>query len=214
MRLGTALKRPPRIAAVAAAALTVAAAGCGGGSSKQAASPTTAATTAPPPTQTQAAPATAKADFTVTEREYSIAPGNLHVPKPGTFTLSVRNTGSIPHALAVEGAGGSVRTAAIAPGQTAQLTVTLTQPGRYAWYCPIDGHKGRGMVGSVIVAGAPGSGGKSKKGAGSAGKKGSKGRSGGGQASGSGSGAGKEYPAPKGGGPSGGDFTNGGAYPK
>jgi plastocyanin len=133
---------------VAAAALGLLLAGCGE-SRRQASS--TATNASPPPT----APS-ATADFTVTEREYSLTPPDLKVSKTGTFILSVRNAGGIPHALEVEAPGGTVKTGAVAPGRTAQLKVALTKPGRYAWYCPIDGHKGRGMVGTVIVAGGAG----------------------------------------------------------
>jgi uncharacterized cupredoxin-like copper-binding protein len=159
-------QRPLRLVTVAAAALGLLVAGCG--ESRKQASATT--TNPPPPPAAQTTPATtaptappaANADFTVTERDYSLDPGDLKVAKTGTFTLSVSNAGTIPHALEVEGPGGTVKTAAIAPGQAAQLKVALTKPGRYAWYCPIDGHKGRGMIGSVIVAG----GGKSPEGGG------------------------------------------------
>jgi uncharacterized cupredoxin-like copper-binding protein len=152
-------QRPLRFATVAAAALGLLVAGCGE-SRKQASATTT--TPAPPPataqtappatTETKTAPAV-KADFTVTEHEYAIDPRDLKVAKTGTFTLSVSNAGTIPHALVVEGPRGKAKTGAIAPGQSAQLKIRLTKPGRYAWYCPIDGHRDRGMIGSVIVAG-------------------------------------------------------------
>ena len=134
---------PPRLAIAAAVALALA--GCGESRRESSSTATTAAAPAPP-----AAP---KGDFSVTLREYSIAPQDLDVPKPGSFTLAIRNAGRVPHALEIEGRTGEVKTGAIAPGRTATLTVTLAQAGRYQWYCPIDGHRGRGMRGAVIVAG-------------------------------------------------------------
>ena len=179
-------QRPLRLATVAAAALGLLVAGCGE-SRKQASAtvtnapaPPSTAQTAPPATAQTTAP-TAKADFTVTEHEYALDPRDLKVAKTGTFTLSVSNTGTIPHALEVEGPGGDVKTGPVAPGQSAQLKVALTKPGRYAWYCPIDGHKGRGMIGSVVVAG----GGKTPEGGGAS-----------------------ETPPPSGGGGSGGNYQN------
>ena len=131
---------------MAAAALGLVVGGCGE-SRQQAAS--TATSASPPPTA--ARPATA--DVTVTEREYSLTPPNLQARRTGTFTISARNAGGIPHALEIEGPGGTVKTGAIAPGQTAQLTIALSRPGRYRWYCPLADHRSRGMRGTVVVAG-------------------------------------------------------------
>jgi plastocyanin len=130
---------------VAVAALGLAAGGCGE-SREEARSTSTSA----PPAPTTPAPAT-NAEFTVTEREYSLSPSDLRVPKAGTFSLVVRNTGAIPHALEVEGPAGELKTGAIAPGKTARLEVALRKPGRYEWYCPIGDHRKRGMRGTVVV---------------------------------------------------------------
>jgi plastocyanin len=143
-------RRPLRLAAVAAAALALVAAGCGE-SREQASS--TATTAAPAPTTAPATPTPQPADLSVTEREYSLSPSKLRVPKPGTFKVAIRNTGAIPHALEVEGPRGEVRTGAIGPGQTAQLQLGLRKPGRYVWYCPIGDHRKRGMRGAVVVGG-------------------------------------------------------------
>jgi len=133
-----------------AAALALVAAGCGE-TREQASSTTTSAT--PAPTTAPAAPTPEPADLSVTEREYSLSPSRLRVPKPGTFKVAIRNTGAIPHALEVEGPRGEVRTGAIGPGQTAQLQLELRKPGRYVWYCPIGDHRKRGMRGAVVVGG-------------------------------------------------------------
>ncbi|MEA2255744.1 MAG: Copper binding protein plastocyanin/azurin family, partial [Solirubrobacteraceae bacterium] len=39
------------------------------------------------------------------------------------------------------------------------LTVDFAKKGTYEWYCPIDGHRGRGMEGKIAVAGGGGGGG-------------------------------------------------------
>jgi uncharacterized cupredoxin-like copper-binding protein len=97
----------------------------------------------------------------VFETEYKIDPDNLPVEKPAKATLTVNNDGSQVHALAVEGPTGEVKTADIQPGASAKLTVDATKPGRYEYYCPIDGHRAKGMQGSITVGGASGSGGSS-----------------------------------------------------
>jgi plastocyanin len=129
--------------------LALAPAGCGGGddtSSTPARTPATAPTTA-------TTPASGGSAFTVTEREYSLTPANPELPSKGEFTISVRNAGATRHALEVEGPAGEVESDAIEPGKTVQLKVKLTKPGRYEWYCPIDDHKGKGMRGTIVVAG-------------------------------------------------------------
>src|SRR5262245_61804457 len=61
----------------------------------------------------------------VTEREYALA----YTPRsiaPGTVTFTVRNAGKVAHALAISGPGLKMkRTATIAPGKSASLTVKL-----------------------------------------------------------------------------------------
>jgi hypothetical protein len=45
-------------------------------------------------------------------------------------------------------------TETIEPGETAELTVDLSKEGSYEIYCPIDGHRDKGMEGSLIVGAA------------------------------------------------------------
>jgi plastocyanin len=95
---------------------------------------------------------------TVKETEFSLSPSTLKVDKTGVVQITARNSGTITHALEVEGPGGESKTQDIAPGKSATLKVDLSKAGTYEWYCPIDGHKGMGMKGQIVVAGG-GSGG-------------------------------------------------------
>jgi uncharacterized cupredoxin-like copper-binding protein len=137
-------QRPLRLAA-AAAALGLVVAGCG--ESRRASSSTN---TAPAQSTT---PKSAAPGVAVTEREFSLSPADLEVPKAGTIRISIRNAGGVEHALEVEGPHGESRAGPIAPGGSATLRVVLDKPGRYEWYCPIDDHKGKGMRGTIVVAG-------------------------------------------------------------
>ena len=77
---------------------------------------------------------------------------------PGRYTFEVVNAGTVPHALEIEGHGVDQKTATIAPGKSAKLTVDLTKAGSYEVYCPIDGHRKLGMeavLRSGATAGAP-----------------------------------------------------------
>jgi plastocyanin len=110
-------------------------------------------------TEEQTTPApTGPADATVnlTESEYQIDPADASAKKAGVVEFKVTNNGSITHALEVEGGDVEQRTDDIAPGESATLKVEL-QKGVFELYCPIDGHKDKGMEGELSVAGATGS---------------------------------------------------------
>jgi uncharacterized cupredoxin-like copper-binding protein len=130
--------RPRAAAALAAAAALLALAGCG-----EKKETTTGAGAA-----TAAAPRTVK----VSETEFKLTPASPNVPKAGAIEVQVRNDGSTEHALEIEAPGGEVKTDPIAPGKSATLKVDL-KAGSYEWYCPIDGHRGKGMSGTLSVAG-------------------------------------------------------------
>jgi uncharacterized cupredoxin-like copper-binding protein len=120
-------------------------AGCGGGYSSS--SGNNGATTA------AAAPAAGHV-VSISESEYKLSPSTVSVAKTGKVTLDVKNMGKITHALEIEGNGVETQTAHIAPGAAASITVTLAKNGTYEIYCPIDGHRGKGMQGTIRVGGS------------------------------------------------------------
>jgi uncharacterized cupredoxin-like copper-binding protein len=132
------------IAALAAGALAVA--GCGGDDDGAGGGTKTVARQA-----TSSAKA-ASGVVKLSETEFKITPADPSVAKAGKVTFIASNDGQAVHALEVEGPAGEARTGSIAPGRSARLQVELTKPGTYELYCPIDGHKQRGMKGEVKVA--------------------------------------------------------------
>jgi plastocyanin len=86
------------------------------------------------------------------ETEYRLDPAQIRVDRPATLEIRVRNAGERRHALAVEGPSVTARTRVVGPGGSEVLRVELARPGRYRWYCPVDGHARRGMAGSIAVA--------------------------------------------------------------
>jgi uncharacterized cupredoxin-like copper-binding protein len=70
--------------------------------------------------------------------------------KAGTVTFNFDNPASIPHAFAVEGHGVD-KSSKVVTGASATLTVKL-KPGKYEFYCPVDGHKAAGMKGTLTVS--------------------------------------------------------------
>jgi uncharacterized cupredoxin-like copper-binding protein len=140
--------------------LVVVAAGCGSSSKS---SSTKSSTPAAAPTTSTAAPAATPTPgavaIGVVETQYKLTPANIS-PKSGKHTILAMNKGTITHSLEVEGAGPGgkdVRAPDIAPGKSATITVDLKPGKTYQWYCPIDGHKGLGMKGTIKVAGSSGS---------------------------------------------------------
>jgi plastocyanin len=85
--------------------------------------------------------------------EFALNPSQVSVQKPGTYTFRAVNDGQSVHALEVEGHGVEEETEDIQPGETAELTVELTEAGEYELYCPVGNHRDMGMDGSVQVGG-------------------------------------------------------------
>jgi len=87
--------------------------------------------------------------------------------KPGRFTVTLENTGSIPHefvllktdaapgSLAVKGGrvdeGTSVGEVSETNGGARKSTTFRLKPGKYVYVCNIPGHYGDGMRGQLIV---------------------------------------------------------------
>lgn len=81
--------------------------------------------------------------------EYSIHMQPSYPAGPQTFT--VVNAGKESHGLVIEGNGTQAKLANELPrGDRGSLTVTL-QPGTYTAWCPVDGHKGKGMSTTFTV---------------------------------------------------------------
>ena len=101
-------------------------------------------------------PATAGAGtgFTIREKQWSLSkpPALKHGV---TYTVSVKNIGTYPHDLLIDGKGVSDRgihnAHPIAAGSSASFTVRFPQAGTYRFYCAIKGHAAKGMQLSVKV---------------------------------------------------------------
>ena len=68
-----------------------------------------------------------------------------------TMTLDNPSANGLPHAVEIEGNGVEEETETIEPGARASVTVDL-RPGRYEFYCPVDGHREAGMRGTLTVS--------------------------------------------------------------
>ena len=140
-----------RFAVIATPLLAIALFGCGSSNKNKS---TKSTTKAPAQAAGQA--------VNIGESEYKLSPSAPKVAKTGTATFKVTNNGTVMHSLEVEGPKGEAKLGKkLQPGQSATLKVDLSKPGKYQMYCPVDGHKARGMKGEVIVAGGKSSGGSS-----------------------------------------------------
>ncbi|MFC4946923.1 cupredoxin domain-containing protein [Pseudonocardia sp. GCM10023141] len=106
--------------------------------------------------------ATGADTVTITMTDFQLTP-NPATLTPGAYRFHAVNAGRTTHAIALSGPGvPEQRTVVLQPGQTADLTATV-QPGEYDVYCPVDGHRAKGMethlhVGAAAATPAPSSG--------------------------------------------------------
>jgi len=92
----------------------------------------------------------------IVETEFALEPSTVTIDEPGTYTFHVVNEGGVVHALEIDGPGVEKETQQIDPGGSADLVVELSEPGEYELYCPVDGHRGQGMKGTLSLGGGGG----------------------------------------------------------
>jgi uncharacterized cupredoxin-like copper-binding protein len=77
----------------------------------------------------------------------------IHMPQSvpaGKLAFNVENGGKEDHAFEIEGNGVHQQTTVLKRGDTTALEVDL-KPGTYTVYCPVDGHKDKGMKTTLVV---------------------------------------------------------------
>ncbi|WP_171074553.1 cupredoxin domain-containing protein [Nonomuraea basaltis] len=131
----------------AATAVLLGVAGCGGGTTGGG-SPAPPATTSAPGTSS---PTQAGTVVDVTMQEFSFVVPERELAA-GTYTFTLDNAGSAPHAMAIRGPGisGEQQSETINGGEKTQFTVTL-QPGNYEVWCPVGNHRAQGMETTLTV---------------------------------------------------------------
>jgi uncharacterized cupredoxin-like copper-binding protein len=86
---------------------------------------------------------TAAVTVTATEFKFKVAPTTV---KHGSVVFTLVNKGKLPHDFKI----GSKKTALVAPGKSAKLTVTL-KAGKFPYLCTVKGHAAAGMKGTLTV---------------------------------------------------------------
>jgi uncharacterized cupredoxin-like copper-binding protein len=117
--------------------MALAAAACGGNG-------TGSATSTPTP-----APTPKTVSFTETEFKIDTASTTL---KAGSYIFMVQNSGKFPHDLHIATPDGSelAKTDLLQPSTSGTVQVTL-KAGTYTIWCAVDGHRARGMQGTLTV---------------------------------------------------------------
>ena len=87
--------------------------------------------------------------------DFAFEPSSLTLDAAGEHTVTLRNDGELPHALAFDDLDEA--TGNVDPGASGEVTVDL-DPGSYTIYCPVGDHRDQGMEGTIVVGGASASG--------------------------------------------------------
>jgi uncharacterized cupredoxin-like copper-binding protein len=87
----------------------------------------------------------------MTATDFKFSPSDPTV-KSGNVSFNLKNDGQVTHSLEIENVNGQDKEleGTVSPGQSGTLTVDL-KPGKYEFYCPVDGHKQMGMTGEITV---------------------------------------------------------------
>jgi uncharacterized cupredoxin-like copper-binding protein len=147
------MKRNVPAAALCAALAALAVAGCGGGNQAPANSHPAPASSAPNPGTTNPKGGSSQSGNLTIAADQS---GQLKFDKKslsakaGKVTITMDNPSPVPHAIAVEGNGLDKDGKTVQMGGKSMVTVDL-KPGKYTFYCPVDGHKQAGMQGPLTV---------------------------------------------------------------
>lgn len=70
--------------------------------------------------------------------------------RPGQVSVAMKNASSVPHDIAIKGAGVNQVGQVVSNGGTSKVSVAL-KPGTYTFYCSVDGHEAAGMKGTLTV---------------------------------------------------------------
>jgi plastocyanin len=132
----------------------LAVAGCGGNDEKAASSSKSDSTPTPTATATKAAASSGGGggeNITIAADKSALKFNKTTLDaKAGKVTITMDNPSDIPHAVAIEGNGVDVDGNTVGKGGVSTVAANL-KPGKYTFYCPVDGHKDAGMKGTLTI---------------------------------------------------------------
>jgi plastocyanin len=119
-------------------------AGCGGGGgSKSSSSPTST------PTAASGSGGGTSLSLAADKSKLAFDKKTLAAPA-GKVTITMTNPSSIPHDVAIQGKGVQQVGKVVSSGGTSTVSASL-KPGKYTFYCSVDGHRQAGMQGTLTV---------------------------------------------------------------
>ena len=104
--------------------------------------------------QSRSVPATQKVTLVATD--YRFTPDAIHAAAGRPLEIMIVNRGTKTHGLRLALSYGEVPFPEnVPPGRTvSEVFNNLGDPGTYRFYCPVEDHEHRGMVGSITVEAA------------------------------------------------------------
>ncbi len=87
-------------------------------------------------------------EFTVTGTPFSFSPNTLTVNKGDMVKITFKNANGF-HNLTIDGYG--ISTPNIQAGEQSVIQFTANKSGSFQYYCSVDSHRDKGMVGTLVV---------------------------------------------------------------
>jgi uncharacterized cupredoxin-like copper-binding protein len=127
-------------------------AGCGGGNDNNSSSNagTTATTSTTPTTTTKPSGGGGNIKISADPSGALKFDKSSLSAKSGKVTIKMDNPSPVEHAVAIEGNGVDVDGNTVGKGGVSTVAANL-KPGKYTFYCPVDGHKDAGMKGTLTI---------------------------------------------------------------
>ena len=111
-------------------------------------------------------------EITLDASDFSYSPVSVTVPAGESVLLTLKNSGAVEHDFVIEkidvksvlkkDSGSQAHHAhgeemnvdlhiSAQPGDTSVLEFTVSEPGKYTFFCSVAGHKEAGMLGELVV---------------------------------------------------------------
>jgi uncharacterized cupredoxin-like copper-binding protein len=144
------LKALRALAVLSLALATVA--GCGGGDDNNATTTTPTSTTQATTTTPSGGGGGAGSNLTISADPSGALKFNKSAlsAKSGRVTIKMDNPSPVEHAVSIKGNGVDAGGNTVGKGGVSTATANL-KPGKYEFFCPVDGHEQAGMKGTLTV---------------------------------------------------------------
>ncbi len=85
----------------------------------------------------------------ITGTNFVFSPAEIGVKKGDSIKIVLTNAGTYPHDLVIDELG--VRTPVINSGETTEISFIADKIGEFEYYCSVNSHRDKGMVGKFII---------------------------------------------------------------